>query len=34
MIYIAVVVVAILAVDWLIVLGINPKRWRGGGKDD
>ena len=30
----AVVLIVMLAVDWLIVMGINPRNWRGGGQDD
>ena len=28
-----VVAVAVMAVDWLIVLGTNPRKWKGG-KDE
>jgi hypothetical protein len=28
-------VVAVLFIfDWLIVMGINPKKWKGGKKDE
>ena len=32
----AVIIVAtiFLIVDWFIVMGVNPKRWKGGGKDE
>ena len=23
-----------LVVDWFIVMGINPHKWKGGGKSD
>ena len=23
-----------LFVDWFIVMGVNPRRWKGGGKDE
>lgn len=23
-----------LVVDWLIVMGFDPRKWRGGGKND
>ena len=23
-----------LVVDWFIVMGADPKRWKGGGKDE
>lgn len=26
-------VVIILAIDWVIVMGANPHRWKGGGKN-
>ena len=24
--------VVFLAVDWFIVMGVDPRRWKGGGK--
>lgn len=29
----AVVLIVMLIVDWLIVMGINPKRWKGSKND-
>ena len=28
------VVVVCIVIDWLIVMGTNPKRWKGGEKDE
>lgn len=28
------VTVAILVIDWLIVMGADPRRWKGGRKDE
>ena len=28
-----VLAVAVMAVDWLIVMGINPRRWKGGRRE-
>ena len=28
-----VLAVAVLAADWLIVMGTNPRRWKGGDKE-
>ncbi len=27
-------IVAVLIADWLIVMGPDPRRWKGGGKDE
>lgn len=27
-------IVAVLIVDWLIVMGPDPRRWKGGDKDE
>ena len=29
-----IVLAVIVALDWLIVLGANPRRWKGGDKDE
>ena len=28
------VILAVFVLDWLIVMGTNPKNWKGGEKDD
>lgn len=28
----AVIVAAVLLIDWFIVMGANPKNWKGGGR--
>ena len=28
------VVVVLIIIDWLIVMGTNPKNWKGGEKDE
>ena len=25
---------ALLLIDWFIVMGLNPKEWKGGRRDD
>ena len=30
----AVIIAAVLLIDWLIVMGRNPKDWKGGGRHD
>ena len=27
-------VLVILAVNWVIVMGTDPRKWKGGGKDE
>ena len=33
MVYVALAVIVLLAVDWVIVMGTDPKKWKGGEKD-
>lgn len=28
----AAIAVAFLLIDWIIVMGIDPRKWKGGGK--
>lgn len=27
-----IIVAIVLAVDWLVVMGADPRRWKGGGR--
>ena len=33
-VFIVIAVIVMIAIDWLIVMGINPRKWKGGNKDD
>ena len=33
-VYVAAIAVVFLVVDWIIVMGADPRRWKGGKSDD
>ena len=33
-VYVAAIAVVFVAVDWIIVMGADPRKWKGGKSDD
>lgn len=33
-VYVAAIAVVLVVVDWIIVMGADPRRWKGGKRDD